>query len=239
MGGFRGRRTKAQPSAACIIATAISIRLNELTICHAMNRYHLFYCLHKQLRVSLYETSLTLQRTDFAIDAEAHEADGRVRASLELFQHYQEAFDAHLLPAMMDYEPGVADCLRQERTGLLPFIQKLNAVLTRFHQVSLPAVQMAAGDELTAVFEAFLLFALHYLGKEARLSNPVLWRFYTDVELEQMAAQLFFETMPPATKPFLIIREDQRYPARPGSSTLHKRAKPAKSSRRQSLQEIY
>ena len=52
-----------------------------------MNRYNIFYQVHKGLRAMLYETALLLQHTDFTNFDEAEQAIEQLQTVVELFDN--------------------------------------------------------------------------------------------------------------------------------------------------------
>jgi hypothetical protein len=152
-----------------------------------MNRYNLFHKIHKGLRALLYDTSLLLQRTDFTIEAEAKEAVLRVQFVLALFDQYQHSEDVYVLPVMTIYEPGVADAFEQDHEEAYLLASKIEVLIANFKKATLPFEQVAISNEIVAQFEEFTLFNILHMTREEQLANKMLWRYYTDADLQKIA----------------------------------------------------
>jgi hypothetical protein len=155
-----------------------------------MNRYNLFHKIHKDLRTLLYDTGVLLQRTDFTIAAEAKEVLNRVQLVIALFDHYHHAEGTCILPAMMLYEPGVADAFEQDHEKAYRLGRKIEILVASFKKETLPSEQVAISSEVVAQFEEFSLFNILHMAREEQLANRLLWRYYTDAELQKMAGKI-------------------------------------------------
>lgn len=167
-----------------------------------MTRYNLFHKIHKGLRALLYDTSLLLQRTDFTMEDEAKEALGRVQFVLSLFDEFQHSEDTYILPVMMTYEPGVADAFEQDHEEAYLLAGKLEELITNFRKASLPLEQVAISSELVAQFEEFVLFNILHMTREEQLANKMLWRYYTDAELQKIAWKIIDSTESTTVMPY-------------------------------------
>lgn len=152
-----------------------------------MNRFNFFHRIHKRLKALLHETSTLLQRTDFAAGGEVKKAVRQVQFLIARFHRYQDAGEIYLLPVVMAYEPGVADALEQEHGKACRLARKLEALLANFKTASLLEAQIVLGEEIVLVFQQFNRFLNHHMVKEEQLVNRLLWRYYTDAELQKLA----------------------------------------------------
>ncbi|HEV7331389.1 MAG TPA: hypothetical protein VGN63_10150 [Flavisolibacter sp.] len=167
-----------------------------------MNRYNLFHRIHKGLRALLYDTSILLQRTDFTIQEEARVAISRLQFVISLFEKYQDSEDQYVLPAITAYEPGIAVGFEQEHEETYLVVKKLEALLKDFASTSLPLEQVSIGNEMVALFEEFTLSAILQIGREEQLVNKMLWRYYSDSELQKIALKIIRETETSTVSPY-------------------------------------
>jgi hypothetical protein len=161
-----------------------------------MTRYNPFHRIHKALRALLYDTSLLLQRTDFTIEQEAEEAVARLQVVITLFQKYQFSEDRWVLPAMMAYEPGVAVSFEEDHEEAYEMGNKVAALVENLRTLSLPIEKQTVGAKIMAAFEDFLLFNVVHLSREEQFINKMMWRYYTDAELQKIAWEIIGATDP-------------------------------------------
>lgn len=167
-----------------------------------MNRYNLFHKVHKGLRALLYDTGMLLQRTDFTMESEAQEAIGRVQFVVSLFEQFQQAEDAVVLPAMMGYEVSVTNSFEQEHEEVYILGRKLEKLLSDFKTVSLPLEKVAVSNEIVATFEEYTLVQILHMAMEEQVVNRILWRYYTDAELQKLAWKIITDADAPLSTPY-------------------------------------
>lgn len=167
-----------------------------------MPRYNLFPRIHKGLRALLYDSSMLLQRTDFTIQDEAREAISRIQFVVALFEKYQHSEDKYVLPAITAYEPGIADAFEQEHEEAFLMGKKLEALLKDFTNTSLPLEQVAISTGIVSLFEEFTVFTIRHMAREESLVNKMLWRYYTDTELQKIAWKIISESEPSFMSPY-------------------------------------
>lgn len=152
-----------------------------------MARYNLFHHIHKAQKALLYDTSMLLQRTDFTMEEEAKEAISRLPFVVALFERYQYAEDIYVLPTMTAYEPGVADSFEQDHRRACQLGKSLESLLHAFSHHSLPLEKTAVGNTIITRFEELMLFHIQHMGREEQVISKILWRYYTDAELQRLA----------------------------------------------------
>lgn len=168
----------------------------------AMNRYNLFHKIHKGLRALLYDTSMLLQRTDFTLAEEAEEAICRVQFAVSLFDQFQQSEDNFVLPVMMDYEPGLADSFEHDHEESYEMGKKLQRLAGDFQAATLPFEKIAISGTLLALFEEFTLFSILHMTREEQIVNKVLWRYYTDAELQKISWKIINAAESPFIMPY-------------------------------------
>jgi hypothetical protein len=167
-----------------------------------MTRYNIFHRIHKGLRALLFDTSMLLQRTDFTIEEEAKDAICRLQFVIALFEKYQYSEDLYVLPAMTAYEPGIADSFEQDHEEAYQLGKKLENLLNDFKGLVLPLEKVTISNEIIAMFEEFTLFNLLHMGKEEQFVNKMMWRYYTDQELQKIAWKIVSEVEPSFLSPY-------------------------------------
>ena len=144
-------------------------------------RFNTFNQIHKALRALLYDTSLTLQQTNFNDPEETAIAIEKVKLAADMFDDHAHHEDHHVLPAIAAYEPSVVAAFEAEHVTDLKLAAKLKDSIYALELAQKAKTEM--GNELTKAFVAFMVFNLNHMAKEEDVINKILWRYYTDEEI--------------------------------------------------------
>ena len=155
-----------------------------------MNRYNVFYLIHKGLRAMLYDTATTLQQTDFVDISAATPALAKVNDVLFAFEHHAHHEDNFILPAVEAYEPEIAASFENEHQEDYRLTGRLRNLLIIYGNSFLSEERTVCGSAITKSFTEFLTFNLQHMAKEELLLNHALWRLYTDEQIKAIQQQL-------------------------------------------------
>ena len=155
-----------------------------------MNRYNVFYLIHKGLRAMLYDTATTLQQTDFVDISAATPTLAKVNDVLFAFEHHAHHEDNFILPAVEAYEPEIATSFESEHQEDYRLAGRLRNLLIIYENSFLPEERTVCGSAITKSFTEFLTFNLQHMAKEELLLNHALWRLYTDEQIKAIQQQL-------------------------------------------------
>ena len=155
-----------------------------------MNRYNVFYLIHKGLRAMLYDTATTLQQTDFVDISAATPALAKVNDVLFAFEHHAHHEDSFILPAVEAYQPDIAASFDSEHQEDYRLTGRLRNLLIIYEKSFMPEERTVCGSAITKSFTEFLTFNLQHMAKEELLLNHALWRLYTDEQIKAIQQQL-------------------------------------------------
>jgi hemerythrin-like domain-containing protein len=161
-----------------------------------MQRYNIFFPIHKGLRSMLYETAILLQQTNFSNAEEAPEAIEQVKAVVELFESHAHKEDTYVFPAIASWEPSVVAAFEQEHLEDHELGESLQKWLTAFDYAVAPSAKQTIGEELTKAYIQFMVFNLRHMAKEEQVISPILWRYYSDNELHDITLKIM-KAVPP------------------------------------------
>jgi len=161
-----------------------------------MNRYNVFYLIHKGLRAMLYDTATTLQQTDFVDISAATPALAKVNDVLFAFEHHAHHEDSFILPAVEAYEPEIAASFESEHQEDYRLTGRLRNLLIIYENSFLPEERTVCGSAITKSFTEFLTLNLQHMAKEEMLLNHALWRLYTDEQIKAIQQQLMATITP-------------------------------------------
>ena len=161
-----------------------------------MQRVNIFNHIHKGLRAALYDAAISLQQADFTVEAEADETLAKVREVVMLFDEHAHKEDHFILPAIVQFEPSVADAFEQEHMTDLVLSNQLVILVNEFESLLKAGDRADAGRKINIQFVDFLVFNLKHMAKEEDLLNQLLWRYYTDAEILQIQQRIVQNTEP-------------------------------------------
>lgn len=162
-----------------------------------MNRYNIFYLVHKGLRALLYETALLIQQTDFTNTDEAEQSLAQLEIVLQLFDKHAHSEDTLVFSAIEQYEPSVADAFEQEHEKDHALGERLKEFSAAFINASTDDGKIILGKKINQAFIDFMVFNLEHMAKEEDIINTALWRYYTDGELQGITQKIVAAIPPP------------------------------------------
>lgn len=161
-----------------------------------MQRYNIFFPVHRGLRALLFETAQNLQQTDFTNADEATDAVEQIKNVVRIFDGHAAKEDKFVFAAIAAYEPSVVDAFEQEHVEDHKLGEDLQNWLTAFGYAVAPSAKQTIGVELTKSFIEFTVFNLKHMAKEEQTINPLLWRYYSDEEIHGITQQILKSLAP-------------------------------------------
>ena len=155
-----------------------------------MQRYNIFFPIHKGLRALLCETAILLQQTSFMDADEADEAVEHVKTVVSLFESHADKEDNYVFKAIAAYEPSVVAAFEAEHVEDHTLGESLEKWITAFEYAVAPSAKQSIGEELVKAFIQFMVFNLNHMAKEENVINPILWRYYSDAELHNITLRI-------------------------------------------------
>jgi len=163
-----------------------------------MNRYNIFYQVHKGLREMLYHTASLLQQTDYSNPEEATGALEQVKDVLFLFNKHAHTEDNFVLPVIEKIEPSAATLFEEEHIQDHELGNRLNSLLYIFNSCADEPEQAIAAGAIRLAFIEFMIFNLQHMAKEESKLNELLWKHCTDDDLKNITQQIIAQ-IPPDT----------------------------------------
>ena len=155
-----------------------------------MSRFNVFNQIHKGLRAMLYDTALTLQQTHFTEIDQSYTAAKKVRTALEIFSANAAHKNHFVLPAIQEYEPSIADLFRMEYEMDHVMSRKLEELLVGHNHAVRPELKTETGLAISKAFQEFMVCNLEHMSKEEAVLNEILWRYYSDAEIESISRRI-------------------------------------------------
>ena len=148
-----------------------------------MERYNIFNQVHKGLKAFLYDTAMRVQQTDFTIAAEAVQTVEKIGEALYYFSQHALHVERFLFPFITPYNPALINTFKQQYQSEIVQAQQLKGVMNVYEHAVCTEEKALAGKAIHKAFTSFLVAHLDCMAKEDSLLNPLLWRYYNDIEL--------------------------------------------------------
>lgn len=162
-------------------------------------RYNSFYLVHKALRAMLYETAIELQKTDFNNDDETASLIENMTLVVDVFDKHAHNEDHFVFPAVEQYEPSVVDSFEQEHVKDHELSNKLRSLIKIYYSLQTNDEKIQLGSVMRKAFVDFLTFNLVHMAKEEDIINNLLWRYYTDEQIQAIEKQIIANQTPGST----------------------------------------
>ena len=144
----------------------------------------------------LYETATAMQQTSFTDAEEASKMAESIQLVIQAFEKHAHTEDTYVFPAIAAFEPAVVAAFEEEHDKDYALGLQLQSWLTAFETAATELAKQTTGERLVRAFTQFMVFNLTHMAEEEDMINKLLWRYYTDVELEQIT-QLIISNIPP------------------------------------------
>jgi hemerythrin-like domain-containing protein len=161
-----------------------------------MNRFNIFYQIHKGLRAMLYDMALTIQHTDFSIEEEGRATLRKLRQVLSLYAEHGQHEDTFVFPAVQKASPAVVALLESEHEKDEQLTNDLLLQIRSYRSASTGIERTAVGYDIHLSFQEFVAFNLQHMCKEERNINPLLWENYSDEEIVEIQKQVRSKVSP-------------------------------------------
>jgi hypothetical protein len=148
----------------------------------------------------LYETAMLLQRTDFNIAEEAEVVMEQISNVMDLFDKHTFSEESFVLPVLEKLERSVTIEIEQEHLYDQELANRLRSLLEDFKQAVSDDEKVNAGNAISDAFVEFIVFNLKNMAKEENVLNELLWNYFTDEQLKNIAQ----ETMAHLPQSYLI-----------------------------------
>ena len=161
-----------------------------------MQRYNVFYQVHKGLRQMLYSTAGKMLQTDFTDAKETTAILAQVSDVLNLFDSHADTEDNFVLPFITAFEPSAVTAFAQEHVEDHALSNRLRALLNMFHHAVSTEEKTEMGSAIRLAFTEFLVFNLKHMAKEESYLNNILWNNYTNDQLHGITSTILASLTP-------------------------------------------
>jgi len=148
-----------------------------------MQRYNIFYLVHKGLRELLYQTAGLAQQTDFTNAGDTALLTAQIGEMLDLFEQHAHTENNYILAAIVNAEPTAAQDFEEEHAQDHQLGNRLRALINMFHHAVLTEEKTELGSAIRLALSQFLVFNIEHMAKEELVLNSLLWQYYTDEQL--------------------------------------------------------
>jgi hypothetical protein len=161
-----------------------------------MQRYNVFYQVHKGLREMLYQTASLLQHTDFINAEESETALQKVAEVMDIFDKHAHTEDNFVLPTIGLHDASVTGLFAEEHVEDHILSNRMRALLGMFHETTIDEEKIQMGSAIRFAFVDFLVFNLKHMAKEEDVLNNLLWKTYTDEQIHGITQKILAHIVP-------------------------------------------
>jgi len=151
--------------------------------------------IHKALRRSLFETAMTLGRTDFSAADEVSAAERAVAVCLEHLRDHAAHEDRHVVPILAEVAPAMAASMAAEHPELERASIEVESLWPRLGSRT-GTERIAFGEELTRRFNTMVAAQLAHMDREERQALRALQDRFDDAALVQLSARIAADIAP-------------------------------------------
>lgn len=131
----------------------------------------------------MYDTSISLQHTDFATAAEHPRSLDKLMSTIATFDSHANHEDKFIISMLESCAQNLLNEMEAEHVADHALSEELRKQVAMFQTASSPAERMVAGNKICYTFNEFIAFNLRHLNKEEIVVNEVLWKNYTDQDI--------------------------------------------------------
>jgi len=161
-----------------------------------MRRYNLFR-IHKGLRALLYDTALSLQKTEFTDFDEADVALEKLSIVEEFFESHASIEEEYIFSAVLKYEKAQVEPFIMKHQEALRLAQEINKIVKIFKYAESDSERRIAGSAVINAYMHFMMYNLELMAGEEVEINHILWYHFNDAKLVSMEQQVL-ATLSPA-----------------------------------------
>jgi hypothetical protein len=143
---------------------------------------------YQQLNSLLCNTALSIQTTDYTATAKWARLIQQVKKTCAIFKSYAEKEENILFPLLHSYEPALVAILRDNQRNRMHYLSAFCELFTAAQAANDKQKSKLFSHTLLYRFDEFVASVLQQLNEQERMINAVLWNYYNDKELAQIAA---------------------------------------------------
>ena len=159
-------------------------------------RYNSFNLIHKGLRALLFETGISLMRTDFSDEMEGTKAIQTVMMVADLFNDHAFHEDTHVLPAVARFDPSLKQEFEDEHEEDEELANKLSDLSNQYLHALSKERRVEIGRQVLYSFYEFTGFNLYHMNKEEKKLNAALWENYSDQDIQVIQQKILSSISP-------------------------------------------
>lgn len=161
-----------------------------------MQRYNVFLLVHKGLRAMMYDTSISLQHTDFGQMNYYPQSLEKLAVTLDTFDAHAGHEDNFIFCLLDPCAKQLMGEMEAEHNTDHALTDELRVLMHAYKDAPGADVRQELGTRLCNSFHEFIAFNLLHLNKEETTVNEVLWQHYTDLDIIQANQRLVSSLAP-------------------------------------------
>jgi hypothetical protein len=145
---------------------------------------------YQQLSTLLCKTVLSIHTTDYTAPEEWMRLIKTVRHTYAAFKMQAEKEERILFPILHNYEPALVAILYDNRCSRIRYMHDLCELFTAMQAADDNQKSKLYSHKLLYRLDEFIAATVQQMKEQELMVNAVLWKYYSDKELEKIAATL-------------------------------------------------
>lgn len=151
-----------------------------------IQRYNGFAMSHKAMRAMLFSTALNLQHADFSEKTQMEVILNSLQSILNSFDEHADLEDDYILPLAKKYNPELLQAFENEHIKDRRLTSDLNTAISYYRSSINNSERALNGSRIFYALMSFISFNLDHMNREEIEFNSVIWKHYSDEELESV-----------------------------------------------------
>jgi hypothetical protein len=151
-----------------------------------MQRYTIFYQVHKGLRLLLYENALLLQQANFTDVEETNLLFENLQEGLHLIDTKTRLQEVYIVPVIEPYEPSLALALRRKRLAWFQSYRQLKELLAVYSHERSPDGLLTTGKAIAKAWTLLTADCLEEMRENEEVVQKTLCIYYNDRQLRRI-----------------------------------------------------
>lgn len=150
---------------------------------------------NQQLSQLLCKTALQIQTTDYTSATAWAQLIEQIQHTYAAFKEHAAKEENILFPLLHTYEPALVAMLRDDQHYCIKYINNLCTLFSAMQHANDKQKSKLFSHKLLYRFDEFVATILQQLNEHEGMINAVLWQYFSDKELAQLAITLRIATL--------------------------------------------
>lgn len=150
--------------------------------------YNIFNQAHLPLKLALISGCTTLSQNTLPDVSSASTGIIKIEEVLRIFKAQVKYEASYILPLIFEYEPSIWAMYTSEHHKANNLARNLEHLVAAFHKSTNTSGKLELMEQVSKSYNEFVLVNFHHMDDEEPVLNEILWRYYSNSFIKQMAS---------------------------------------------------